>query len=143
MIADQRDILAVLKSELTFLEQGGYARQGAASWRPLIFEDSPTCPNYNDHSRPHACAECALVQLVPESQRSQAVPCRHIRITDDGETIEDFYQWGTQQELEWALMKWLRAKITELEMNRAMLGSQRVAFPYNRLLPAPGKLRPA
>lgn len=137
MSIDRRDILAVLKSELTFLEQGGYARQGVLTWwPPLIFEDSPACPNYNDRSRPHACSDCALIQFVPESQRSQLVPCRYIPITKEGETIEDFYHQKTQRELELTLMQWLRFRIAEIELKRSRLGSRGFAFRYNRLLSA-------
>jgi hypothetical protein len=121
MNPDKRDILAILRSELTFLEQGGYGRPHHASWWPtLIFEDSPACPNYNDRSRPHSCSECALLELVPESQRSQPSPCRFIPITVEGETIEDFYHFGTQQELEAALRRWLRVKIGVMEIRRAL-----------------------
>lgn len=121
MNPDKRDVLAVLRSELTFVEQGGYARANTPGWWPtLIFEDSPACPNYNDRSRPHACSECALLELVPESKRSEPSPCRFIPITVDGETIDDFYHFGTQQELEATLKRWLRVKIGVMEIRRAL-----------------------
>jgi len=41
MQKDERDLLEVLKFELTFLEQGGYGRSPRTPWRPqYIFEDS-------------------------------------------------------------------------------------------------------
>ena len=121
MNPDTRDLLAILRSELTFVEQGGYGRTHARGWWPtLIFEDSPACPNYNDRSRPQPCSECALLQLVPESKRSEPSPCRFIPITAEGETIEDFYRFGTQQELEAALKRWLRVKIGATEIRRAL-----------------------
>ena len=52
MPADQRDLLTVLKQELEFLEQGGYRRCSEKNGRPLfIFEDSPTCMNYDGKLR--------------------------------------------------------------------------------------------
>jgi hypothetical protein len=44
MQKDERDLLDVLKFELSFLEKGGYGRSPREAWRPVyIFEDSPTC----------------------------------------------------------------------------------------------------
>jgi hypothetical protein len=48
VLTDQRGLLDVLKFELYFLEQGGYERSSVAALRPrFIFEDSPTCVNYD------------------------------------------------------------------------------------------------
>jgi len=44
MPRDERNLLEVLKSELRFLQKGGYGRLPCAQWRaPLVFEDSLTC----------------------------------------------------------------------------------------------------
>ena len=49
MAQDDRDILDILKFELSFLEDGGYGRSPHAPWRaPAVFEDSPICPNFCD-----------------------------------------------------------------------------------------------
>jgi hypothetical protein len=126
MVKDNRDILAVLKSELNFLEQGGYADGKRNAWRPIfLFEDSPTCPNYNDSSRPHPCTECALLQLVPAERPAEGVPCRHIVLNEEGQTIDDLYRTATQPELEWTFMKWLRTTIKRLEKDRNVLGDRR------------------
>ena len=119
MPRDDRDLLEVLKFELNFLEQGGYGRLPREAWRQrLIFEDSPTCMNFNSTKR-EACSECALMPLVPESERSQQVPCDHIPLTPHGETLESLYRTGTQQEIEDALGSWLRTTITQMEAERA------------------------
>lgn len=116
MSCDQRDLLQVLKAELEFLEKGGYATRQAISWRaPFIFEDSPSCFGRIAGNEPHSCKDCVLIDLVPAAARGESVPCRHIPITPDGATIESFYRSGTQQELEWAFDKWLRARIKDLE----------------------------
>src|SRR5216683_336770 len=53
MYKDERDLLDVLKAELAFLEKGGYGRSPHESWRqPLIFEDSPTCMNFDSTENP-------------------------------------------------------------------------------------------
>jgi len=130
MAKDNRDILAVLKSELNFLEQGGYAKNKHNAWRPIfLFEDSPTCLNYNDQSRPYPCKDCVLLQLLPPERRSEGVPCRYIVLNEEGQTIEGLYRTATQPELEWGFMKWLRTTIKRLEKARNMLGDRRNQVP--------------
>lgn len=69
------DTLEMLRFELKFLEDGGYGRSPRKPWRPsLVLEDSPTCLNFDDGSRPHPCKECLMMDFVPETQREQAIP---------------------------------------------------------------------
>jgi hypothetical protein len=119
MTKDDRDPLDALKFELEFLEKGGYGRSPRTPWRPqLIFEDSPTCMNYDSRENPAPCTDCLLMQFVPGDSREQKVPCRHIVLNEEGETIESLYRTGTQQELEEVYAKWLRAAIRKLELER-------------------------
>ena len=119
MAKDGRDLLEVLKFELEFLEQGGYGRLPRESWRPrFIFEDSPTCMNFNSKDR-EPCEECLLMQFVPEDARTEQVPCTHIPLSLHGETLNSLYRTGTQQEIEDALGTWLRATIQRLEAEKA------------------------
>jgi len=121
MAQDDRDILEVLKSELSFLEDGGYGRSPRTAWRaPAIFEDSPICPNFCDPARPHPCENCLLQQFVPPSQKEARIPCRFIPLTEDGVTVEDLYRTGSQVELEEALAQWLRTQIARIEGERAL-----------------------
>ncbi|MBZ5699496.1 MAG: hypothetical protein LAN18_13225 [Acidobacteriia bacterium] len=120
MPRDQRDILDVLKFELDFLKKGGYGRSPREPWRAqLIFEDSPTCMNYDRKQVPRPCSECVLMQFVPPERRAEKVPCRHIPLTQAGETLTDLYLGGTQQEIEDAMADWLRNTIAQLETQRA------------------------
>ena len=119
MPTDKRDLLEVLKFELEFLEQGGYGRLPREAWRPrFVFEDSPTCMNFNSKER-EPCSECLLMQLVPEHARQEQTPCIHIPLSINGETLESLYRTGTQQEIEVALGAWLRTTIHRLEAERA------------------------
>ena len=116
-MAEINEILELLRFELKFLEDGGYGRFPSAPWRArFIFEDSPTCLNFGDPSRTIPCSECILTQFVPEELKAQRVPCRHIPLTEKGETIEQLYHQGTQGELEDALKGWLRKEIAALEV---------------------------
>lgn len=120
MTHDNRDILEVLKFELSFLEDGGYGRSPRTPWRaPAVFEDSPICPNFCDPARPHACQDCLLEQFVPADRRAEDIPCRFIPLTAQGQTVDDFYRMGSQSEMEEALARWLRAQIQRIESERA------------------------
>jgi hypothetical protein len=115
-MADFDEILKMLRFELKFLEDGGYGRSPRTPWRASqIFEDSPTCLNFDDASRPHPCGECWLMQFVPADKQNESIPCRHIPLTSKGETVDDFYRWGTQIEMEEALISWLRKEISRIE----------------------------
>ena len=44
MAKDERDILELLKTELDFIEKGGYGRSVRTSWKSISpFRDSLTC----------------------------------------------------------------------------------------------------
>ncbi len=97
-------------------------------WRaPAIFEDSPICPNFCDPARPHPCESCLLEQFVPEGQKTESIPCRFIRLTEQGLTVEDLYRTGSQAEMEEALANWLRAQIERIERERAISPKQGAA----------------
>ena len=72
LVRDARDVLEVLKTELEFLESGGYGNVRRAGWRPqFIFEDSPSCLNYGDSERWQPCSDCILIGLVPPVSRAE------------------------------------------------------------------------
>ncbi len=119
MTQDERALVELLRFELKFLEDGGYGRSPRTPWlRPSVFEDSPTCLNFRDPERPHACSECLLMQFVPAELRDQKSPCRLIPLNSKGETIDYLHRCGTQMELEEALAGWLREQIRQTEENR-------------------------
>ena len=117
MAPDKRDVLEVLKFELDFLEQGGYGRSVRTPWQPTsIFQDSPSCLNFNSADRPHPCDECLLMDFVPRAAQAEAVPCHHIPIGPGGETVSELE--GHRITTEESLRKWLRAEIAPLEKER-------------------------
>ena len=119
MPKDERDILDLLKFELQFLEDGGYGRSVRTPWRsPWIFEDSPTCLNFDDPKRLRPCKDCALMDFVPQERQRAAVPCRFIELNAAGQTLQSLYRWGTDEEREGALRNWLRTTIHKLEQER-------------------------
>ncbi len=116
MTKDNRDVIEVLKFELQFLEQGGYGRSVRTPWKATsIFQDSPTCLNFNDVERPHPCSECLLIDFVPPADRQQEVPCHHIPIGPKGEPVAVMERRYSDIEKEEAVKNWLRATISRLE----------------------------
>jgi hypothetical protein len=119
MDRNNRDLLNVLRSELEFLKKGGYRTTARADWRPhFIFQDSPTCLNFDPTQHPRPCSECILTQLVPENMQQKKIPCRYIPLNERGETIDSFYRSATQEELESELRRWLKATIEHLEKQK-------------------------
>ena len=117
MSKGERDLLALLKSELKFLEKGGY--WSPSSHRQLIFQHSPACLNYGRSDDPKPCSGCALFELVPLDHRKEKVPCWHIPLNELGETIDSLQHQVTQQVIETAVSRWLRSTIQDLECKRA------------------------
>lgn len=119
MARDNRDVLEVLKNELSFAEKGGYRYTARVPWRPqFIFQDSPTCLNFDSTAPRIPCSECVLMQLVPVDRQHQKIPCRYIALNEQGETIDHFYRCGTGEELERAFVSWLKAAIRAIEAGR-------------------------
>ena len=120
MLNDARGLLDVLQAELEFVEKGGYRNTARAAWRPhFVFQDSPTCLNFDSTKPTKPCSDCVLMKLIPEDAHGRKVPCRYIPLNERGETIDSFYRTGTQEELEAAVAKWLKATIDRLERERA------------------------
>ena len=120
MAKDERDILELLKDELDFIEKGGYGRSVRTPWQEKsAFQDSLTCINYGYPYRAHPCSECHLLDFVDPQHRTEAVPCHFIPLNTDGETIEDLESRDNQARLEREVSAWLRAKINEIEQERA------------------------
>ena len=118
MSEDKRDVLEVLRYELNFLEQGGYGNWYSTPWGPAsIFQDSLTCPNHGDPTRPHACHECLLYDFVPEEYRTEDVPCHHIPLNRQGVTVATPNQ--TEEELRENVKHWLKRTIARIEADRA------------------------
>ncbi len=123
MVTDRQELLLALRAELEFVEKGGYKNPPRAAWRPpFIFEDSPTCLNFDGAQPRKPCSECALMQLVPSECREKRIPCRHIPLNDRGETVDSFYRSGTQLELNEAFIEWLKQAIGKLEREKGRSG---------------------
>ena len=114
---DDRDILAILESELNFLEKGGYGRSVRTPWLSTsVFQDSPSCfcfP-FRDHNE-----TCGLMQFVPAERRAEGTPCHHIPLNAEGDTVDSLAHAGEQgDEVDEVVKNWLRRKIAKIQQER-------------------------
>ncbi len=122
MAKDDRDVLEILKFELSFLENGGYGRSVRTPWKETsLFQDSLTCINFGDPARTRPCDECLLMDFVPNDLRSTDIPCHHIPMTDQGDSLEVIEMRKGRMEAEEALKNWLRQAIHKIEVERGKL----------------------
>ena len=120
MSKDERDLLALLKTELDFIEQGGYGRSVKTPWKMTeAFRDSLTCVNYALPEKAHPCSECHLIDFVPREKRKEELPCHAIPLNAAGDTVESLELENNQAKLETVLKQWMREKIQQLETQRA------------------------
>jgi hypothetical protein len=111
MSEEKIELLEKLKFELAFVEDGGYGRSVRTPHKSTSpFQDSLTCLNFGDPSRTHPCAECILMQYVPESSKGEDVPCHHIPLDRESRTIATL----DATEAEETLKRWLRQEIDRL-----------------------------
>ncbi len=121
MAKDERDILELLKTELDFIEKGGYGRSVRTPWKATEpFRGSLTCVNYALPEKAHPCSECHLIDFVPADKRAEELPCHSIPLNEAGETVVDLEQENNQAKMEEVLKEWMRAKIKEIETARAV-----------------------
>lgn len=118
---EQHDLLEVLKTELRFLQDGGYRHAFRNDWGPqFVFENSPTCMNYGVCAGARVpCCNCVLMPLIPPEQRFAKSPCRRIPLNAAGESLDDLYRHADEYEIEIAVEKWLRLKISAFEREKA------------------------
>ena len=62
---------------------------------------------------------CHLLDFVSPEHRTEEVPCHFIPLNTDGETIEDLELQDNQAKLEREVSQWLRARIKQIEEERA------------------------
>jgi len=109
-----REVLALLRQELAFLDRGGYG--GERSWKPLsIFLDSPSCPNRLDVERRTPCAQCWLSLFVPDHLSQDLPSCHFIPLDHKGESIRTIGREHSPAEVQAKLKGWLEAEIRHLE----------------------------
>jgi hypothetical protein len=112
----KKEVLEALKLEQGIIEAGGYGRSVRTPWRETtLFRDSVTCLNAGEAVKQHSCGECFLIEQVPDTHKGDDIPCHHIPLNELGETIASLEQRGSREEIEAALLQWIKATIKKLE----------------------------
>jgi nucleotide-binding universal stress UspA family protein len=122
-VSSNHSILAALKAELEFLDNGGYGQPFRSDWRPtLLFRDSPVCPDFFRHSSHAGCSECFLTNFARDHENdvSRPYPCHDIILNDAGDTIAKLQRNATQPELDRAYRAWLCAVIEKIEKSEEL-----------------------
>jgi hypothetical protein len=103
MAKDERDILELLKTELDFIERGGYGRSVRTPWKPTsTFRDSLTCVNYALPEKTHPCTECHLIDFGrAQNETTKCLVMHSLNASGTAESLE-----GNQTEE--ALKDWMR-----------------------------------
>ena len=115
---ERKALLQALKTELAFFEAGGYGQAFRSDWRPtLLLRDSPACINFNSSGRQTSCQHCPFFSLIPAAHQDAILPCHHIPLDAQGNTIAGMYRKGTQKELDERYHDWLTAQTRKNEIH--------------------------
>jgi len=120
MADDLRDMIEQLKLERSILRDGGYGRSVRTPGKAeQLFRDSVTCLNVGQTVRRHPCSDCLLWEFVPNEHLEEDIPCHHIPLNAERETISTLEERGDREAAEKALLEWLDRTILQLETELA------------------------
>ncbi len=115
---NKKQVLEALKIEKSILEGGGYGRSVRTPRRETtLFRDSITCLNVGEAAKIHPCTECFLIEHVPTLHKGDDIPCHHIPLNANGETIDELDRKGRREDVERALLEWIKSTIARLEQD--------------------------
>jgi hypothetical protein len=113
---DLQDMIDQLKLERSILRDGGYGRSvHTPAKAEQLFRDSVTCMNVGQTVRRHPCSDCLLWEFVPREHLEEDIPCHHIPLNADHQTIAVLEEKGDRGTAEKALLEWLDRTILQLE----------------------------
>src|SRR5256712_12835189 len=111
MAKDERDVVELLKTELDFIEKGGYGRSVRTPWKETSpLRDLLTCVNYALPEKAHPCSQCHLIVIVAAVNRDEQVPCHFIPRTETGEADVEVKIIGNEERMDTALKEWACSK---------------------------------
>lgn len=123
MPIDKRILLDALKMEIVVIEKGGYHPSVHLPHEdPRIFRDSISCLNLGlgDDKKEHPCSSCFLIDYVPENLKdSNDDPCHKIPLNAQGDTIESLSRTSSTEDVQAAVLAWLKATVKKLEADLA------------------------
>jgi hypothetical protein len=123
MPTDKKTMLEALKMEIRVIEMGGYHPSVHQPHDdPRIFRDSISCLNIGlgDDKKEHPCSACFLIDFVPEQLKgSNEDPCHKIPLNAQGDTIESLSSTSSPEDVQAAVLAWLKATVKKLEADLA------------------------
>lgn len=123
MAFDKKTLLEALKMEILVIEKGGYHPSVHQPHdEPRIFRDSISCLNLGlrDDKKEHPCSACYLIDFVPEPHKcSNEDPCHKIPLNAQGDTVESLSRTASPEDVQAAVLAWLKATVKKLEADLA------------------------
>lgn len=114
--AKKIETIEKLRLELGILKDGGYGRSvRTPRIQPSYLRDSVTCLNFGRHEDREPCDHCFLMEFVPPNSSHLELPCHHIPLNQDGETIASLEASNDRDHLEEVLADWIRNAIKQME----------------------------
>ncbi len=117
---DLSEMIEQLKLERSILRDGGSGRSVRTPRKAeQLFRDSITCLNLGQTVQRHPCSDCLLWEFVPRGSQEEDIPCHHIPLNGESETIAALEAKGDRDGAEAALLEWLNRTISQLEVELA------------------------
>ncbi len=105
-------VIELLKLEMSLIGSGRRGRSVRTFWNLFsLVRDSATCLNVKSSRTRLPCADCFLVDYVPDGHKQDEKPCHHIPLNEKGDTVETL----PDGEKEKALLGWIKTTIEHLE----------------------------
>jgi len=114
---DKKGMIEALKLEIEFIQKGGYHPSVRdPHTQPRAFRDSISCLNLGLDEKKEPCTSCFLIEFVPPHLRqSDGDLCHKIPLNDRGDTVESLEREGNRDELQAAVLGWLKRTVARLE----------------------------
>jgi hypothetical protein len=103
---DKQKVLGLIRLEIDNIRRRGFS---------AYFRDSILCINAHKLVKSDTCEDCALLMYVPEQRKQTEVPCFHIVLNAEGDTVGELARAGDRQGLEAEIIAWLERTADELE----------------------------
>jgi CheY-like chemotaxis protein len=118
--AGNHDILEALELVLAFLDNAERQGIGPATLlqQRALFRNSPLCTDLRNSHFIDPCSHCPLLGFVPAHRRFETLPCHHIPLNADGETITRIDFLNQQYKLYRLVKDWLQSAMRCLEQAR-------------------------
>ncbi len=103
---DKQKVLGLMRLEIDNIRRRGFG---------AYFRESVLCLNTHKLVKSDTREGCALLVYVPEERKRDEVPCVHIRLDNEGNTVAELSKSSDREALEEKIIGWLERTADELE----------------------------